>query len=559
MMLKGKPSSSLLFLVLISLIFATNIGAQTTAITYQGELNDGGVPAQGTHDFEFTLFDAVAGGNMIESTVTVLAQPVSDGIFTVQIDFGGVAFENGDRWLEIGVRQAGVGNYQTLSPRQPLSPTPFAITAYRVLNGAIENRSLANNSISTIKIQDGAITTDKIADDAVTGAKIADDTVGNRNMLDNAIDTLEIRAGAVTRPKIADGAVTGNQMADSIQVGSGASSGTIAAWNGNDMQTGVEMLGDSRRLLVYAPTGVPRASLDVPAGGRLLLNDSFDFPSIAIEAEQGIESTDTISLVVGIGDTDPLVEITETGDGGQVFTRTGAGDEKARLGADAFGAVLILRQDDGDTGVLARGDLGGRGWMQVSGPTGDSRVVIDSAEATGQSSISFFENNSLGTFITSSAASFINDRLGVNRNPLVNALEVGGNASKTSAGDWLANSDVRIKTDVRPIMGALDTLDKVKPVTFRYTPEYLEQHPSLENIDYYNVVAQDFEQVFPDAVMEGGDTLASGAPILQVDTHPAMITALAALQELHAMVRRQEARIERLEEKLRAANGGNAP
>lgn len=39
-----------------------------TAITYQGRLTDGANPANGTHEFEFYLFDAAT--NEINSTVT---------------------------------------------------------------------------------------------------------------------------------------------------------------------------------------------------------------------------------------------------------------------------------------------------------------------------------------------------------------------------------------------------------------------------------------------------------------------------------------------------------
>ncbi|HKJ16002.1 MAG TPA: tail fiber domain-containing protein, partial [Xanthomonadales bacterium] len=538
---------------------SSDIGAQTSAITYQGELNDSGTPAQGAHDFEFTLFDAPAGGNMIENTVAVPGHPVNDGIFTVEIDFGAVAFENGDRFLEIRVRPSGVGSYQTLTPRQPMTPTPFAITAYRVLNGAIENRSLANDSISTVKIQDGAVTTSKIGEDAVTGSKIADNVVGNRNMLDNAIDTGEIRNDAVTRVKIADGAVTGTQMADSITVGSGSDSGTIAVWNGNDMQTGVEMLGDSRRLLVYAPTGVPRASLDVPAGGRLLLNDSADMAAIAIEAEEGIESVDSISHVNAIGDLIPRVLLTSTASGGQVFTYSNGGDEQTQLGTSGDGGFLNLSQVDGDIGVLADGDAGGKGLVEVRGVDSGTRVEIDGQDAVDQPSIRFYKNGNSMTVLTAAGFNKIGGTLGIGRDAFGATFEVEGTASKTIAGDWLANSDVRIKTNISPVTGALEKIDNLRPVTFRYTPEYLEQHPVIEDVEYYNVVAQDFQAVFPEAVREGGDTLPSGDRVLQVDTHPAMITALAALKELHVMVKQQDARILELEQMLVNREGSAAP
>ena len=47
-----------------------------------------------------------------------------------------------------------------------------------------------------------------------------------------------------------------------------------------------------------------------------------------------------------------------------------------------------------------------------------------------------------------------NERVGIGRTPATNALEVNGTASKTAAGDWLAHSDRRIKTDIRDIEGS---------------------------------------------------------------------------------------------------------
>ena len=145
--------------------------------------------------------------------------------------------------------------------------------------------------------------------------------------------------------------------------------------------------------------------------------------------------------------------------------------------------------------------------------------------------------------------------VGVRRNPATNALEVAGNASKSSAGSWLANSDARIKTDVEDIPGALDRLMQVRPVTFRYSQAYRDAHPDLDETRYYNVIAQEFARVFPDAVKGSGEFL-PGRPqtpdneILQVDTHPALITSIAAVQELAVRLEQAEARNAKLEARL---------
>ena len=124
--------------------------------------------------------------------------------------------------------------------------------------------------------------------------------------------------------------------------------------------------------------------------------------------------------------------------------------------------------------------------------------------------------------------------VGVGRVPVANRLEVEGEASKTTATAWLANSDRRIKTDIRSIAGALETLDRVRPVAFHYTAEYRKAHPGIADHEYLNVIAQEFAEVFPEAVKGSGERLADGSEILQVDTYPATITAIAAIKELHA-------------------------
>jgi len=127
----------------------------------------------------------------------------------------------------------------------------------------------------------------------------------------------------------------------------------------------------------------------------------------------------------------------------------------------------------------------------------------------------------------------ISGRVGVKRTPTANAFEVEGNASKTASGSWLANSDARIKTGVRTVTGALDKLSQVRLVEFHYTDEYRAQHPSIEDRTYLNVLAQEFQKVFPDAVKRSGDKLPNGDEILQVDTYPLTIYSAAAIQELN--------------------------
>jgi hypothetical protein len=112
--------------------------AQDTAFTYQGRLTDNGSPANGNYDLQFYLRDALMAGIPVGTTNTLAPVAVSNGLFTVVLDFGAGIFTGPARWLEIGVRTNGSpGSYSTLSPRQPVTPSPYAITAENLVSGGL--------------------------------------------------------------------------------------------------------------------------------------------------------------------------------------------------------------------------------------------------------------------------------------------------------------------------------------------------------------------------------------------------------------------------------------
>lgn len=103
-----------------------------TGFTYQGRLTDNGQPANGPYDMQFTLYDAASGGDKVGDTQDVQNVLVTAGIFTVTLDFGDDPdIFNGDaRWLEIAIRpDSPSGDYTTLTPKQPVTPTPYALFA----------------------------------------------------------------------------------------------------------------------------------------------------------------------------------------------------------------------------------------------------------------------------------------------------------------------------------------------------------------------------------------------------------------------------------------------
>ena len=102
--------------------------AMSSEFTYQGQLKADGSPVNDLADFEFSLWDSDLGGSQVGSLVQAHNIDVVDGVFTVVLDFGVMAFNGDARWLEVDVRSpAGVGGFATLSPRQSLSAAPYAL------------------------------------------------------------------------------------------------------------------------------------------------------------------------------------------------------------------------------------------------------------------------------------------------------------------------------------------------------------------------------------------------------------------------------------------------
>jgi hypothetical protein len=102
------------------------------AFTYQGRLIEAGSPAQGEYDFQFELYDEPVDGNQLDDTIDVNEVNVSDGYFTVVLDFGAGVFDGDARWLDIDVRQGALedpNTYADLEPRQEVTPTPYALHA----------------------------------------------------------------------------------------------------------------------------------------------------------------------------------------------------------------------------------------------------------------------------------------------------------------------------------------------------------------------------------------------------------------------------------------------
>jgi hypothetical protein len=180
---------SKLLLIAFVLLFSTAIAsAQTTEFTYQGQLTSSSALASGSFDFEFALFDG--GGTQIGSTITRSGVPVTNGVFTVNLDFG-AGFPGATRFLEIRVRPAGGGSFTTLTPRQPVTSTPYSIKSLNSENAvnatnAVNSTNSVNAATATNSTQLGGVAANQFVqtnDPRLTDARTP--TSGSPNYIQN--------------------------------------------------------------------------------------------------------------------------------------------------------------------------------------------------------------------------------------------------------------------------------------------------------------------------------------------------------------------------------------
>jgi hypothetical protein len=422
--------------------------AQSTEITYQGRLLNGTSPANGSHDFEFSLYDGITGGSQIGSTVSLTAVNVNNGVFSVRIDFGN-QFPGANRYLEIRVKESGGTEFTTLTPRQAISSAPYAIKSLNAENAVTANSADSATSASTaanslrLSGVDGrlyVVTGDARLSDART--PLPNSTFYIQNTTAQQASNFNITG---------NGTVGGSLNASSVLTGNGSAQNPSLSF-ANDSDTGIfRSAADSLNL---STNGISRLQID-PDGnigigttplavGRLRVI-SPNGAQAAINGENTSTGLGTSYGVIGRSASNPGF-----GYGGRF--------EGGFVGVYAFGI-------GGDSSGPAYGLAG-----LVSGTAG-TRYAVHASANVGNGTQTAYGIYATATGAATNWAGYFQGNVHVQGTSSISTLGSGGSSQLCRNGSQQissCSSSIRYKQNVTPFGSGISLVRKLRPVSFNW-------------------------------------------------------------------------------------------
>lgn len=496
------------FLNVFLSVLCFNTFAQTTAFTYQGRLTDAGNAAAGIYDLQFDLYDALSGGAQVGTTQTVSGVTVTNGIFTVQLDFGASAFPGADRYLEIRVKKPVEGSYTTLNPRQPVTSVPYSVRSLNATN--VETTTAGNSVVSSINnaATNVTINTDRLSSDVV---RLTPPVTQSQTTNDPSLPLLDVSGGYDD----------GNNFIGTSRLRLNVDGGFFTSQTGNTAQSfgSVPTTGAGSRMMWYPGKYAFRAGRVDSFGSTYWDNANIGTGSIALG--YNTRASGNNSFAANLATTASGNESVALGNNGTSsadrsfsFNGTASG-----VGAIALGSGAQATSDD----ALALGP------SSIAG--GLASVTIGPSIANGSFAVAIgLQNKAMGNFslalgknastcsvynctpgtekqgsivISDGCAGFSTDAVTATANNQVNIRGCGGfrfftNQGLTSGvelapggGSWLTLSDRNMKENFTAV-NSRDVLQKVLNLPIS-TWNYKSQDKSIRHI---GAMAQDFYKLF---------------------------------------------------------------
>ena len=183
--------------------------------------------------------------------------------------------------------------------------------------------------------------------------------------------------------------------------------------------------------------------------------------------------------------------------------------------------------------------------------TGTANVFIghDAGRNETGSNLLYVENTNSATPLI--WGDFANDKVGINRVATTNTLEVGGAASKASAGSWVANSDARLKKNIIPLSSEkmLNDLLALRGVTYEWNDTTTGNQRPIGI--QYGFTAQNIQEVFPTLVEEDNQGYLQTAygtyDAMTIEAIRALNDKIERLEKENEHLKTQVAKVEKLE------------
>lgn len=509
------------------LLITVAVSAQGSSFTFQGKLNDAGVPATGTFEMQFKLMDNL--GTQIGSIVTNNNVAVTNGVFSVRLSFGLLAFNGDPRFLEISVRPAGSSNpFTTLNPPQSVLSAPYAVRS--LTSGTADLATSATNSA-----QLGGIDASQYVQ--TTDSRLSDNRSplpGSGNYIQNSTATQASsdfsisgtgRAGlfsSTTQYNVGNSRLIGINGTSNLFAGVNSGTNTTGTGNaffgglsGQNTTTGVNNaffgfnagsanngggantfigvnaglgnVGSSNNTFLGANAGNSNLTsngntyLGANSDGALLVTNSVAIGQKAFVGQSNAlilgsingVNTATADTDVGIGTPNPLARFHVVGDSalvGDVGIGTSSPTARLTVKDDSATNINLVVEGNfaGGTGIQLRNTAsGGKTWNLFANNGVNSCCTLHLIDFQGEEVMAFGDNGlGNGNGYVSVNGTF--EATGLMK---VGTLSSSGSSSLCiSAAGFLANcsSSVRYKTDLATFSSGLSILKRLRPVTFRW-------------------------------------------------------------------------------------------
>jgi hypothetical protein len=249
---------------------------------------------------------------------------------------------------------------------------------------------------------------------------------------------------------------------------------------------------------------------------------------------------------VGIGTSSPTNKLSVVGGDGVPLARVAGASYGLTFNSDASNGFRIEATDP--TGVSSYQPLITNGSIQILRTGNTERARIDSSgnfliRATSQDGlgISFNPENAVGAPYATFNKSYSGNATGINFK--YNSTTAGGITYNNASVAYNTTSDYRLKENVAPMIGALEKVALLKPVTYTW---------KADGSDGQGFIAHELQEVCPDAVSWEKDAMEEDGvtPKYQgIDTSFLVATLTAAIQEQQVLITTLTERITALENK----------